>query len=51
VSDDYFNLGGHSLLAVPLFSEIDREFKVHLPLATLFQARTVRSMDDIMRSA
>ena len=50
-NDDYFDLGGHSLLAVRLFSEIDREFKLRLPLAALFHAPTVRSMAEIMRSS
>jgi amino acid adenylation domain-containing protein len=42
--DDFFQLGGHSLLAIQLFSEIEREFGVQLPLHRLGRAATVRSL-------
>ena len=51
VTDNFFDIGGDSMLSVRLFSEINREFKVQLPLATLFQAPTVRSLAKIMRSS
>ena len=51
VTDNFFDLGGDSMLSVRLFSEINREFKLQLPLATLFHAPTVRSMAEIMRSS
>ncbi|MEO1620251.1 MAG: amino acid adenylation domain-containing protein, partial [Cyanobacteria bacterium J06632_3] len=44
INDDFFELGGHSLLAVQLFSEIEKTFGKKLPLATLFQATTVKSL-------
>jgi len=50
-TDNFFDIGGDSMLSVRLFSEINREFKVQLPLATLFHAPTVRSMAEIMRSS
>ena len=40
-NQDYFELGGNSLLAIRLFTEIDRVFRVHLPISTLFYAKTV----------
>ena len=40
-NQDYFELGGNSLLATRLFSEIERVFRVHLPISTLFYAKTV----------
>lgn len=47
--ENFFELGGHSLLAVKLFAEIDKNFNKNLPLATLFQAPTVRQLARVLR--
>ena len=39
--DDFFALGGHSLLAMRLMAAIEREFRVRLPVTTIFETRTV----------
>ena len=39
--DDFFTLGGHSLLAMRLMAAIEREFRVRLPVTTVFETRTV----------
>ena len=49
VQHDFFELGGHSLLAAKLMSLIGREFNSNLPIATLFQARTVEQLTRILR--
>jgi thioesterase domain-containing protein/acyl carrier protein len=49
VKDNFFDLGGTSLHAVSLFAEIERKFGKNLPLATLFQAATVREIANLMR--
>jgi FkbH-like protein len=44
VDDDYFATGGSSLLAASLFAEIVRRFGVKLPLTTILNSPTVRSL-------
>ena len=42
IEDSFFDVGGNSLLAVQLFNEMQRQLDCTLPLATLFQAPSVR---------
>lgn len=45
-TDNYFELGGSSLFAVRMFDQIEKTFNKRLPLATLYEAPTVRELAD-----
>ena len=47
-NDDFFDLGGESSLAVQMFAQIERAFKVKLPLATIYEASTVEELARII---
>jgi amino acid adenylation domain-containing protein len=48
IHDDFFKLGGHSLLAVRLVDRILARFGQSLPLATFFQATTVKQISELL---
>jgi len=47
---DFFDSGGHSLLAVRLFTEIRKRFNIDFGLSTLFEARTIGALADLIRT-
>jgi thioesterase domain-containing protein/acyl carrier protein len=49
VTDNFFALGGHSLLALRLRGEIEKRFRIKLPLTTLFQEATVEHIGGLLR--
>jgi thioesterase domain-containing protein/acyl carrier protein len=44
VHDDFFAMGGHSLMAIGLFASIEKEFGKRIPLALLFEKRTIAQL-------
>ena len=50
VRDSFFDLGGHSLLAVRMFAQIEKNFKVRLPLATLYDAPAIEDIARILQT-
>ena len=50
VRDNFFDLGGHSLLAVQIFAEIEKVFKIRLPLATLYEAPAIEDIAEVLKT-
>jgi amino acid adenylation domain-containing protein len=48
--DDFFELGGHSIVALRMMAEVERDFGVNLPLATLFESPTIERLADVVRA-
>jgi thioesterase domain-containing protein/acyl carrier protein len=49
VDDDFFDLGGNSLLAARIVARLQRELSIAIPLATLYQARTIERLAQAIR--
>ncbi|MCL4176655.1 MAG: amino acid adenylation domain-containing protein [Verrucomicrobia bacterium] len=48
-SDDFFELGGHSLLALRLIARVETMFGKRIPVASVFDSRTVAQMAKLLR--
>jgi amino acid adenylation domain-containing protein len=51
VTDNFFEIGGHSLLAARMMTEIERQFKVPIPLVTLLEKPSIRELADAITSS
>jgi phthiocerol/phenolphthiocerol synthesis type-I polyketide synthase E len=47
---NYFDLGGDSSLAVRMFAQIEKVFKIKLPLATLYDAPTIEELARVLQA-
>jgi amino acid adenylation domain-containing protein len=50
VLDSFFDLGGHSLLAVKMIEELKTATGKAIPLAALFESRTIAALANLIRS-
>lgn len=44
IHDDFFALGGHSLLGIRMISHIEKECSLSIPIAVLFELRTIHEL-------
>ena len=44
IHDNFFDLGGHSLAAMRVVSQVIKQFRLELPLQSLFRSPTVAAM-------
>lgn len=49
IFDNFFDKGGHSMLAVSLIAQIRKQFGLDLPLATLFDHKTIEDLAVVLR--
>jgi amino acid adenylation domain-containing protein len=50
VHDRFFDLGGHSLLAVRMVAQLEKNFGRKLPVAAIFQHRTIDQLARLLRA-
>lgn len=48
IDDDFLELGGNSLIAVQLAARISERFRASVPVAQLFESRTVRRLAEVI---
>jgi acyl transferase domain-containing protein/thioesterase domain-containing protein/acyl carrier protein len=51
LDDDFFELGGQSLIVVRLFNKIKKTYGINFGLSTLFEARTVRKLAQLIEES
>lgn len=51
VNDRFFDLGGHSLLAVRMVAQLEKKFGKKLPVAAIFQHRTIDQLAKLLRTS
>jgi thioesterase domain-containing protein/acyl carrier protein len=51
VHDDFFDLGGNSIVAIRLASRIEEEFGLSVSPTILFEAPTIASLGEVLRTA
>jgi non-ribosomal peptide synthetase component F/thioesterase domain-containing protein/acyl carrier protein len=49
--DDFFSIGGQSLTAVELFTQIEQQLGLDLPVSAIFEAPTIQSLARIIDTA
>jgi len=49
--DDFFDLGGHSLIVLRLFNKIKKTYGLEFGLSTMFEARTIRQLANLIRES
>jgi acyl carrier protein len=50
VEDNFFDLGGDSLLAVQVAAELRRELKMEVPVISLYEGLTIKSLVDMLKA-
>jgi acyl transferase domain-containing protein len=50
IDDNFFELGGDSLIAIHVISQLKEEFRVEIPVASLYERLTIRSVAALIGS-
>ncbi len=50
VKDNFFVLGGHSLIAAAIATDLEKVFKVQIPLTQIFEASTVEEIAEVVEN-